>query len=254
MQPRYRYRCVNRRTQFLFPECLRCVNHRINSMLRGMKRRFFGRNASDGTLDEGERGKPHEDSAPTPVGFWDPSLKSVRNKAFGKWLLTTAFLMAFILAVLSIYWGVFFGVQKRLHHLSIYVVDFDGQAPYNIDPPIVGPAITQMTQKMVDSGQPTLGFDIRSPTEFENDPLQVRQSIYNFDAWAAIIINPNGQYEIMPHQIRTLTHDQPLHSCIPPSPPGTRLMIPEVHVSSSFRTLATILIGTISSCPSLAPI
>jgi hypothetical protein len=52
--------------------------------------------------NDAENGKPHEDTPDAPVGFWDPSLKKVRNRAFGKWLLTTATLMAFILAVLSI--------------------------------------------------------------------------------------------------------------------------------------------------------
>jgi hypothetical protein len=100
--------------------------------------------------------------------------------------------MAFILAVLSIYWGVFFQVEQRLHHLLVYVVDFDGQSPYNTNSPLVGPTIARMTQQMLDSGEPTLGFSLRSPSEFNNDPLQVRQAIYNFDAWAAIIINPNA--------------------------------------------------------------
>lgn len=171
-------------------------------MLRRLKSRVIGRDESHNNSDnerkptdhssEAEQGRPHEESTPTPVGFWDHSLRHVRNRAFGKWLLTTAFLMAFILAVLSIYWGVFFQVERRIKHLLVYVVDFDGQAPYNTNPPLVGPTITRMTQQMIDSDQPTLGFGIRSPEEFNNDPLQVRQSIYNFDAWAAIIINPNA--------------------------------------------------------------
>ncbi|KAL1597911.1 hypothetical protein SLS60_008399 [Paraconiothyrium brasiliense] len=148
--------------------------------------------SNEDTANNAEQGKPHAESKPTPVGFWDPSLKHVRNRAFGKWMLTTAFLMAFILAVLSIYWGVFFDVEQRLHHLRVFVVDFDGQTPYNTNPSLVGPTITRMTQQMLDSGEPTLGFDIRSPSEFDSDPLQVRQAIYNFDAWAAIIINPNA--------------------------------------------------------------
>ncbi|KAJ4352425.1 uncharacterized protein N0V89_007773 [Didymosphaeria variabile] len=172
-------------------------------MLRQLKQRVVGRNKNpdapdngqtrnEDTVNKAEQGKSHAESAPTPVGFWDPSLKHVRNRAFGKWMLTTAFLMAFILAVLSIYWGVFFDVEQRIHHLRIYVVDFDGQAPYNTNPSLVGPTITRMTQQMLDSSEPTLGFDIRSPSDFDNDPLQVRQAIYNFDAWAAIIINPNA--------------------------------------------------------------
>jgi hypothetical protein len=167
-------------------------------MLRQAKKRVFGNTADDeqthggGTTNAAEQGKPHGESTPTPVGFWDPSLKHVRNRAFGKWIVTTAFLMAFILAVLSIYWGVFFQVEQRLHHLLVYVVDFDGQSPYNTNPPLVGPTIARMTQQMLASGEPTLGFSLRSPSEFNNDPLQVRQAIYNFDAWAAIIINPNA--------------------------------------------------------------
>ena len=172
-------------------------------MLRQLKQKVAGRNSesnntdhrrkpNDNATNHAEQGKPHEEGSPPPVGFWDPSLRKVRNRAFGKWLLTTTFLMAFILAVLSIYWAVFFEVEQRLHHLLVYVVDFDGHAPYNTYPPLVGPTITRMTQRMLESSEPTLGFDIRSPSEFNNDPIQVRQSIYNFDAWAAIIINPNA--------------------------------------------------------------
>lgn len=170
-------------------------------MLRRMKQKVVGSknapNANDENKSNGdsskdaEQGKPHSDT-PTPVGFWDPSLKHVRNRAFGKWIITTAFLMAFIPAVLSIYWGVFFQVQQRLPHLRVYVVDFDGQSPYDTNTPLVGPTITQMTQQMLSSSEPTLGFDIRPASDFNNDPIQVRQAVYNFDAWAAIVINPNA--------------------------------------------------------------
>ncbi|PVI03505.1 hypothetical protein DM02DRAFT_697318 [Periconia macrospinosa] len=141
---------------------------------------------------ESENGKPYEESQPVPVGFWDPSLEQIRNRAFVKWVITTAVLMAFILSVLSLYWGVFFDVQKRLPNLLVYVVDFDGQAPYDTSTPLVGPTITELTEKMVNGEMPTLGFRIRSPAEFNNDPIQVRQAVYNFDAWAAIIVNPNS--------------------------------------------------------------
>lgn len=144
--------------------------------------------------EETENGKPHEDSPPAAVGFWDPSLKHVRNRAIGKWILTTAVLMAFILSVLSLYWGVFFQVRNRLSNLMVYVVDFDGQAPYDTgtNQPFVGPTITRMTEQMIMAEKPTLGFSIRAASEFNNDPIQVRQAVYNFDAWAAIIINANA--------------------------------------------------------------
>jgi hypothetical protein len=142
--------------------------------------------------NNGNHEKPHEDSEPKPVGFWNPALRKVRNRAFGKWVATTAILMTFILAVLSLYWGVFFQIENRLHHLRVYIVDFDGVSPYNTNTPFVGPTITQLAKQMVDSGMPTLGYDIRSPSEFDNDPIRVRQAVYEFDAWAAIIINPNA--------------------------------------------------------------
>jgi hypothetical protein len=150
-------------------------------------------NSNDNSGKE-ENGKPHEEAKPTPVGFWDPSLKQVRNRAFGKWLVTTATLMAFILAVLSIYWGVFFNVENRLKHLLVYIVDFDGVAPYDNtgNAPFVGPTIVQMAQQLVSSGQPNLGYGVRPASDFNNDPLLVRQAVYDWDAWAAIIINLNA--------------------------------------------------------------
>jgi hypothetical protein len=144
-----------------------------------------GGNAADG--------KPF-DQNPTPVGFWHPSLQNVRHRVFREWAITTGFLMAFILAVLSIYWGVFFNVQNRLSHLLVYVVDMDGAAPYDNtgNAPFVGPTITQLVQKQLSSGMPTLGWSIRPGSDFSNDVLEVRQAVYNWDAWAAIVINPNA--------------------------------------------------------------
>jgi hypothetical protein len=137
---------------------------------------------------------PDHETHNTPVGFWHPDLRKVRNRAFMKWITTTAFLMAFILAVLSIYWGVFFGVENRLGHLLVYVVDMDGAAPYDNSghQPFVGPTITELVEMQLSSGKPTLGWGIRPGSEFNNDPLQVRQAVYDWDAWAAIIINPNA--------------------------------------------------------------
>ncbi|KAF2083925.1 MNNG and nitrosoguanidine resistance protein [Saccharata proteae CBS 121410] len=139
--------------------------------------------------------KGSEDSGPPqPVGFWDPRLKHVRLEAMRKWVYTTVVLMAFILSVLSIYWAVFFHLPANLSSLVIYIVDFDGQvAPYdNIGhTPIVGPALVQLGQQMVSQGD-TLAFGSLPPSDFNNDPLQVRQAVYDERAWGAIIINPNA--------------------------------------------------------------
>ena len=147
--------------------------------------------------DGGQDGQDEENHGgpPAPVGFWSSELKHVRHEAFLKWTITTALLMAFIIGCLSIYWGVFTHVESNLSSLVIYIVDFDGQvAPYNnlgIEP-IVGPTIVELAQKMVDSSTPTLGYGSLPPSDFNNDPLQVRQAVYDFKAWAAIVINPNA--------------------------------------------------------------
>jgi hypothetical protein len=168
--------------------------------------------------DEPESGttiEPDHETHNTPVGFWHPELRKVRNRAFAKWIITTAVLMGFILAVLSIYWGVFFKVENRLHHLLVYVVDMDGAAPYDNtgNQPFVGRAITELVQKQLDSGMPTLGWGIRSGNEFNNDPIAVRQAVYDWDAWAAIIINPNASALLYQAVATGNTSYDPLGAC-----------------------------------------
>jgi hypothetical protein len=158
---------------------------------------------------------PDRETHNEPVGFWHPELRKVRNRAFVKWITTTAFLMAFILAVLSIYWGVFFKVETRLHHLLVYVVDMDGAAPYENtgNQPFVGPTITQLVEQQLSSSKPTLGWAIKSGADFNNDPIQVRQAVYNWDAWAAIIINPNASALLYQAVATGNTSYDPLGAC-----------------------------------------
>lgn len=76
--------------------------------------------------------------------------------------------------------------------LTTIVVDFDGQsAPYTDVQPFVGPFITRMAEQ---TRKPTgtLGWEVRSPADFDYDPIAVRQYIYDQHAWAAIIINNNA--------------------------------------------------------------
>jgi len=102
-------------------------------------------------------------------------------------------LSIFILAVLSMYWAVLFHVPQNTSSLNVIVVDFDGRlAPYTGVTPLIGPLVTQTTQKQLAGHMPHLGFETRLPSEFNNDPMQVRQAIYDFDAWAGIVINANA--------------------------------------------------------------
>ena len=100
--------------------------------------------------------------------------------------------MTFILAVLSLYWAVLFRVEENMSALTAIVVDFDAQsALYQDVQPLVGPAMTQAARQLrMPTG--TIGWEVRSPEDFNFDPNAVRQYIYDQHAWAAVIINSNA--------------------------------------------------------------
>lgn len=97
-----------------------------------------------------------------------------------------------IMAFLCLFWGVLYRQIQHVHKLSIWVVDFDGQAPYGSTTPFVGPFVTQTIRDIVNEGGAVPGYTFVSPEDFGNDPLNVRESVYNFHAWAAVIINANA--------------------------------------------------------------
>lgn len=94
-------------------------------------------------------------------------------------------------------------------------MDFDGVPPYDNtgNPSLVGPTITRLVEQQLSSGQLTLGFGIRPPSDFENDPLQVRQAVYNWDAWAAIIVNLNATAMLYSAIATGNTSYDPLGAC-----------------------------------------
>lgn len=100
--------------------------------------------------------------------------------------------MAFILAVLAMYWAVLFKVEENMGALTTIVVDFDGQsAPYTDTQPIVGPAVTQAARQ-IRKPTGTIGWLVKDPADFNFDPIAVRQYIYDEHAWAAVIVNNNA--------------------------------------------------------------
>ncbi|KAI1388189.1 MNNG and nitrosoguanidine resistance protein [Hypoxylon trugodes] len=128
------------------------------------------------------------------AGFWDPRMKKIRGEVVYLWVRMLIILMLFVTGVLSLYWAVLFHVSKNLPALNVHVVDFDGQvAPYGDVTPLVGPAVKAALQKMTSSPtQSTLGFEIISPEQYAFDPLAVRQAVYDWHCWAAVIVNPNA--------------------------------------------------------------
>ncbi|KAL8673399.1 MAG: hypothetical protein Q9168_002189 [Polycauliona sp. 1 TL-2023] len=146
------------------------------------------RDRSDDDEEKGAHSGP-----PHPVGFFDKNLSKVRLQVFGLWARTTLILSVFILTVLSLYWAVLYHVEQNTSSLTIYVVDFDAKVdPFTATTPLVGPTITQTTEMMLAGPEPHLGYQTIQPSVFDNDPMAVRQAVFDWKAYAAIIIMPNA--------------------------------------------------------------
>lgn len=95
--------------------------------------------------------------------------------------------------ILCLYWGIVFRIEENLPSLVCYVVDFDGQvAPYDNVVPLIGPTVANLANETLLSPIPSIGYQLRTASEFNFDPMLVRQAVYDFKAWSAIIINPNA--------------------------------------------------------------
>jgi hypothetical protein len=99
----------------------------------------------------------------------------------------------FVLAVLSIYWGVLCRVRENLTSATIAVVDFDSTlSPYDNLEAIVGPFVQQAIRIELATAQYPLGYEFLSPRQFDNDPLVVRQAVHQEKYWGAIVVNNNA--------------------------------------------------------------
>jgi hypothetical protein len=96
-------------------------------------------------------------------------------------------LCVFVLVVLSLYWAIQFRVEAKLPNLKVWVVDFDDSSDA-----VVGPAVTDLAQSIIDSDTRTVGYVIKPSTGFNNDPVAVRQAVYDEHCYAAIIVNQNA--------------------------------------------------------------
>ncbi|KAL7623749.1 hypothetical protein AAE478_005302 [Parahypoxylon ruwenzoriense] len=143
----------------------------------------------DETRQESRYGEPHQSA-----GFWDPRMKNIRRQVIFEWARMLVTLTIFIIGVLSLYWAVLFHVDKNIPTLTVHVVDFDAQvAPYDNVTPIVGPAVTAAALQMHNSPtQRSLGYTFVPPSRYAFDPIAVRQAVYDWDAWAAIIVHANA--------------------------------------------------------------
>jgi hypothetical protein len=95
------------------------------------------------------------------------------------------------MAFLCLFWGALFRQNQNIHKLGIWVVDFDGLSSFTNTTPFVGPFVTRAIQDIIDAGGAP-GYTFARPEDFDNDPLKVRESVYDFHAWAAVVVNPNA--------------------------------------------------------------
>lgn len=140
-----------------------------------------------------EKPEMDERDEPTSVGFFDPALNEVRRRVFYQWSRTVFILCVFIFGVLSLFWGSQYRTEANYPALKVFVVDFDGTVdPYRTSDPVVGPAVTNATKGIIHSTGLHLGYEIKSPADFDYDPWAVRRAVYNEKAYAAVIVNPNA--------------------------------------------------------------
>ncbi|KAF2876218.1 hypothetical protein BDV95DRAFT_535626 [Massariosphaeria phaeospora] len=144
------------------------------------------------TLQKGRTKSSRREPA-APVGFWHWSMAGVRLHVVKLWLRTNLILSVAIMGFLCLFWGALFRQEDHMHSLGIWIVDFDAQiAPYQNVEPFIGPFVTRSIQDLIDRGGNHPGYTFRAPSDFDNDPLKVRESVWEFEAWAAVIINPNA--------------------------------------------------------------
>lgn len=106
------------------------------------------------------------------------------------------------MAIFCLFWGALFRQNDNIKHLKIIVVDFDAQvAPYTGTTPFVGPFVVQAVKDMLNSDGVVPDYIVRSPQDFDNDPLEVREGVFDFDVWAAVVINANAT-TLLDHAIR----------------------------------------------------
>ncbi|KAH8703015.1 hypothetical protein BGW36DRAFT_422596 [Talaromyces proteolyticus] len=127
------------------------------------------------------------------IPLWHNELRGFRSHVVLRWALTVLGLAVFILTALSIFSGALYLTETKLSSLTIWIVDFDSLIPpYDSLDAVIGPLVTEMIMTQSSQTMGGLNFVTRPPINFQNNPMAVRQKVYNEDAYAAIIINANA--------------------------------------------------------------
>ncbi|GFF54261.1 hypothetical protein IFM58399_09783 [Aspergillus lentulus] len=127
------------------------------------------------------------------VSFFDAKLKNVRQQVFFQWGRTVFILCIYTLAVLSFFWGSQFHTEANQAALTVWVVDFDGRTePSYTSNPLLGPIVVDVVNRISQNPTGHCGYTVKSPADFEYNPVAVRQAIYDEHAYAAVTVHPNG--------------------------------------------------------------
>lgn len=122
---------------------------------------------------------------PPSAPFFSPTLRRSRHRSYLRWLLTTSFLCAMILALLSIYWGGLTSVDKKLGSLTVLVVDYDTGG-------LVGPVVRRLASE---GGLRPLSAVVKQPEtkgEAEKEEEREVRRIYNEEHWLGLIVRSNA--------------------------------------------------------------
>ncbi|KAG0134192.1 hypothetical protein HOY82DRAFT_231859 [Tuber indicum] len=123
------------------------------------------------------------------VGFFDRSIRRKRNGIIKKWAGMTLLIGVFMLAFLSLFWGVLSHTYENLSVLTVIVVDFDSPTH---ETALIGPAVLRAAESQNALRQPHLGYIVKSPDEYPGGETQVRKVVYEQKHWAAISITSNA--------------------------------------------------------------
>ncbi|CUS07134.1 unnamed protein product [Tuber aestivum] len=123
------------------------------------------------------------------VGFFDRSIRRKRNGIIKKWAGMTLLIGVFMLALLSLFWGVLSRTYQNLPVLGVIVVDFDSPTH---EAALIGPAVLRAAESRNNLRPPRLGYIVKPPDEYPDGEMQVRRVVYEQEHWAAISITRNA--------------------------------------------------------------
>ena len=98
----------------------------------------------------------------------------------------------------------------------MWVVDFDGKVAASVnekDVQIVGSTVVEAARAREASLQPHISYHIKTPADFDYDPMRVREAIYDNKAFSAIIVNPNASSLLRRAVTGADSSYDPKHAC-----------------------------------------